>query len=90
MMTLVTTENGRRVQRTLDNLKLPGGQLAHELDGGKLYRRLVALDVADINIREAQWSGNKEHVLTLLHVLHRFLITHPEARPSEHPWSNRF
>jgi hypothetical protein len=42
------------------------------------------------DIREAQWSGNKEHVTTLLHVLHHFLLTHPEARPSEHPWSHRF
>jgi hypothetical protein len=28
--------------------------------------------------------------LTLLHVLHHFLKTHPEARPSHHPWSRRF
>jgi hypothetical protein len=42
------------------------------------------------DIREAQGSGNKEHVLTLLHVLHHFLITHQEARPPEHPWSHRF
>ena len=35
------------------------------------------------DIREA-------HVTTLLHVLHHFLLTHPEARPSEHPWSHRF
>jgi hypothetical protein len=42
------------------------------------------------DIREAQWNRNKEHVLTLLHVLHHFLSTHPEARPSEHPWSHRF
>jgi hypothetical protein len=42
------------------------------------------------DIREAQWNRNKEHVLTLLHVLHHFLLTHPEARPSEHPWSHRF
>ncbi len=42
------------------------------------------------DIREAQWSGNREHVLTLLHVLHHFVLTHPEARPSEHPWSHRF
>jgi hypothetical protein len=26
-------------------------------------------------------------VLNLLHVLHHFLKTHPEARPSVHPWS---
>ena len=41
------------------------------------------------DIRHAQLNGgNKEHVLTLLHVLHHFLKMHPEARPSVHPWSN--
>jgi hypothetical protein len=39
-------------------------------------------DIIVDDIREAQWSGNREHVLTLL--------THPEARPPEHPWSHRF
>jgi hypothetical protein len=40
------------------------------------------------DIRQAQLNGgDKEHVLTLLHVLHHFLKTHPEARPSVHPWS---
>jgi hypothetical protein len=33
------------------------------------------------DIRQAQLN------LTLLHVLHHFLKTHPEARPSVHPWS---
>jgi len=43
------------------------------------------------DIRQAQLiSGNKEKVLILLHVLHHFLKTHPEARPSNHPWSQRF
>jgi len=43
------------------------------------------------DIRQAQLtSGNKEKVLMLLHVLHHFLKTHPEARPPNHPWSNRF
>ena len=43
------------------------------------------------DIREAQrLRGDKEHMVTLLHVLHHFLKTHPEARPSEHPWSKRF
>jgi hypothetical protein len=43
------------------------------------------------DIRHAQLNGgNKEHVLTLLHVLHHFLKMHPEARPSVHPWSKRF
>jgi hypothetical protein len=43
------------------------------------------------DIRQAQLiTGDKEHVVTLLHVLHHFLKTHPEARPSHHPWSKRF
>jgi hypothetical protein len=43
------------------------------------------------DIRQAQLiSGNKEKVLMLLHVLHHFLKTHPEARPSNHPWSKLF
>jgi hypothetical protein len=42
------------------------------------------------DIRRAQLNGgDKAHVLTLLHVLHHFLKTHPEARPSVHPWTNR-
>ena len=39
------------------------------------------------DIRRAQASGDKNHVLTLLHVLHHFLKRHPDARPSHHPWS---
>lgn len=42
------------------------------------------------DIREAQDRGSREHVLTLLHVLHHFLRMHPEATPLEHPWSGRF
>ena len=42
------------------------------------------------NIRQAQLMGDKEHVVTLLRVLHHFLKAHPEARPSVHPWSKRF
>lgn len=42
------------------------------------------------NIRQAQLTGDKEHVVTLLRVLHHFLKAHPEARPSVHPWSKRF
>jgi archaeosine-15-forming tRNA-guanine transglycosylase len=42
------------------------------------------------DIRAAQARNDKEHVLTLLHVLHHFLRTHPEARPEQHPWSDRF
>jgi hypothetical protein len=42
------------------------------------------------NIRQAQLCGDRKHVLTLLHVLHHFLKTHPEAKPSSHPWSAKF
>jgi hypothetical protein len=43
------------------------------------------------DIRCAQVArDNKEKVLMLLHVLHHFLKTHPEARPPNHPWSKRF
>jgi hypothetical protein len=41
------------------------------------------------DIRRAQDGSDKGHVLMLLHVLHHFLKTHPEARPSQHPWSAR-
>jgi hypothetical protein len=42
------------------------------------------------DIRQAQLGCDKEHVLNLLHVLHHFLKTRPEAIPSHHPWSDRF
>ena|SRR5271157_3937480 len=43
------------------------------------------------DIRRAQVArDNKEKVLVLLHVLHHFLKTHPEATPPNHPWSKRF
>jgi len=41
------------------------------------------------DIRRAQLRADRKHAQTLLHVLHHFLKTHPEARPSEHPWSKR-
>ncbi|MFN3347406.1 MAG: hypothetical protein ACK41X_00420 [Pseudorhodoplanes sp.] len=41
------------------------------------------------DIRQAQRSGDKQHVLALLHVLHHFLKKHPEATPSQHPWSEQ-
>jgi hypothetical protein len=48
-------------------------------------------DIIVDDIRQAQLiENNKEQVLTLLHVLHHFLKTHPEARPPDHPWSTRF
>lgn len=42
------------------------------------------------DIRAGQARNDRQHVLSLLHVLHHFLRTHPEARPQQHPWSSRF
>jgi hypothetical protein len=44
-------------------------------------------DIIVEDIREAQYAGDKQHALTLLHVLHHFLKIHPEAVPRQHPWS---
>jgi len=41
------------------------------------------------DVRQAQRCGDRDHVLTLLHVLRHFLKAHPEATPTHHPWSNR-
>ena len=54
--------------------------------GSEKVREMIVDD-----IRQAQLTcDSKEKVLMLLHVLHHFLKTHPEARPSHHPWSKRF
>jgi hypothetical protein len=42
------------------------------------------------DIRRAQQRTDKEHILTLLHVLHHFLKSHPEVCPPEHPWSQLY
>ena len=57
--------------------------LSHE-HGSEKVRDMIVDD-----IRQAQINGDKDHVLTLLHVLHHFLKTHPEEMPSDHPWSGR-
>lgn len=33
------------------------------------------------DVRAAQARGDQKHVQTLLHVLHHYLTSHPEARP---------
>ena len=40
------------------------------------------------DIREAQAKNDREHVRSLLHVLHHFIRSHPEAAPAQHPWSS--
>jgi Rad3-related DNA helicase len=39
------------------------------------------------DIHASQARRDKGHVVVLLHVLHHFLRTHPEACPKQHPWS---
>ncbi len=39
------------------------------------------------DVRAAQARGDRQHVQTLLHVLHHFLKAHPEALPPE--WGPR-
>ena len=58
--------------------------LSHER-GSEAVRDMIVDD-----IRQAQSSGDKQHVLNLLHVLHHFLKAHPDATPASHPWSDRF
>lgn len=53
--------------------------------GTEAIREMIVDD-----IRASQARNDKEHVLILLHVLHHFLKTYPEARPEQHPWSARF
>jgi DNA repair protein RadC len=57
--------------------------LCHER-GSERVRDMIVDD-----IRQAESTGDKAHTLTLLHVLHHFLKTHPEAKPAQHPWSGR-
>ena len=42
------------------------------------------------DIRQSQQREDKAHVLTLLHVLHHFLKSHPEICPLQHPWSQLY
>jgi hypothetical protein len=54
--------------------------------GSERVRDMIVDDIRHAQVNE----GNKDKVLTLLHVLHHFLKTHPEATPPNHPWSKRF
>jgi aryl-alcohol dehydrogenase-like predicted oxidoreductase len=60
--------------------------LLSQKHGSEEVRDMIVDDIRQTQLT----SGSKEKVLMLLHVLHHFLKTHPEARPSNHPWSSRF
>ena len=81
--------NAKEVLAIAEHEHIPGivasgmaNYLLSQEDGTEAVRDMIVDD-----IREAQSGGDKEHVLTLLHVLHHFLRTHPEAVPSCRPWS---
>jgi hypothetical protein len=59
--------------------------LLSQKHGSEKVRDMIVDD-----IRRAQFGRDKQKVLMLLHVLHHFLKTHPEATPPNHPWSKRF
>jgi hypothetical protein len=56
--------------------------LSNQEHGMQRIRDMIVDD-----IRQAQQRGDKAHVLTLLHVLHHFLKSHPEVCPAQQPWS---
>ena len=62
-----------------------GSYLAQTASGEATIRDMIIDD-----IRKAQKSGDRDHVVDLLHVLHHFLRSHPAARPQVHPWSAQF
>jgi hypothetical protein len=59
--------------------------LTYQEHGWEKIRDMIVDD-----IRASQARNDKKHVLTLLHVLHHFLRSHPQVRPQQNPWSDRF
>ena len=62
-----------------------GQYLLKEEDGSKKICKMIVDD-----IRAGQQRNDKDHVQTLLHVLHHFIRSHPEAAPDQHPWHKAF
>ncbi len=56
--------------------------LTHEKHGMETVFKMIVED-----IRAAQGRNDASHVRELLHVLHHFIRSHPEAAPRVHPWS---
>jgi hypothetical protein len=53
--------------------------LLHQEHGADRIRDMIVEDV-----KAAQARGDRDHVRTLLHVLHHFLRAHPEALPTHY------
>ena len=58
--------------------------LSEEKGTEEIYRIIVD------DIRASQKRDDRAHIQTLLHVLHHFLRSHPEAAPKQHPWHSVF
>jgi len=56
--------------------------LAHMEHGGEIVCRMIVDDIHD-----AKRRGDCDHMRRLLHVLHHFIRSHPDAAPRVHPWS---
>ncbi len=56
--------------------------LARKEHGPELICEMIVDD-----IRSAQRRNDGDHVRDLLHVLHHFVRSYPEAAPTVHPWS---
>ncbi len=59
--------------------------LTYQEHGEEKIRNMIVDD-----IRASQARNDRQHILSLLHVLHHFLRTNPEASPQQHPWSGCF
>lgn len=59
--------------------------LSQDIVGEQAIRNMIIDD-----IRGAQARGHRERVQDLLHVLHHYLRSHPDALPESHPWSAQF
>lgn len=62
-----------------------GQYLVNKSAGEQEVCRMIVED-----IRAAQARNDGAHVQTLLHVLHHFLRSHPQAAPEQHPWHKIF
>ena len=60
--------------------------LLSQKHGSERVRNMIIDDIRQAQITD----GSEGKVLMLLHVLHHFLKAHPEAKPSDHPWSKSF
>ena len=60
--------------------------LLSQKNGSERVRNMIIDDIRQAQIAD----GSEGKVLMLLHVLHHFLKAHPEAKPSDHPWSKSF